>query len=475
MPPIDIVRALCASNLMAFVEAAFGILQPDAKFHAARYLRALCYQLERLERGEIRRLLIILPPRHLKSFCASVVFPVWVQGRNPSTKVITASYGASLAEDFSWQSRRLMDHDLTCAIFPNLEIDKKKATVSDLRTTLGGQRIATSVGGPMTGKGGKLFIVDDPSKAEDVFSEAHREKVWEWFSGSALMRLDQRKEARVAVVAQRLHPDDLPGRLIQTGLWEVLVLPVIEVRERKVAMPDGLVWTRRKGDILLPQHIDLEELNALRLEIGGTKFEAQYQQSPVPAGGNIVKPEWFATIPPSLRSSDYEAIIQSWDTASVPGESNDHSVCTTWGLIGNYIDLLDVHRQQYLQPDLLSEATKLRKKWRPNLLVVETVGAGCGVYDHLRRQAKKGVRSHTPKLSKDERMSIQSPKIEQGQVRLPASAPWKEVFLAEVAAFPNGKHDDQVDSMSQALRALDHTLHELRHCSRYKGRLGRVL
>ncbi|WP_170576178.1 phage terminase large subunit [Ruegeria atlantica] len=289
------------------------------------------------------------------------------------------------------------------------------------------------------------------------------------------MRLDQRKEARVAVVAQRLHPDDLPGRLIQTGLWEVLELLVIEVRERMVAMPDGLIWTRRKGDILLPQHIDLEELNALRLEIGGTKFEAQYQQSPVPAGGNIVKPEWFATIPSSLGSSDYEAIIQSWDTAAVPGESNDHSVCTTWGLIGNYIDLLDVHRQQYLQPDLLSEATKLRIKWRPNLLVVETVGAGRGVYDHLRRQAKKGVRSHTPKLAKDERMSIQSPKIEQGQVRLPASAPWKEAFLAEVAAFPNGKHDDQVDSMSQALLALDHTLHELRNCSLYKGKLGRVL
>ncbi|WP_170609053.1 phage terminase large subunit [Ruegeria arenilitoris] len=188
-----------------------------------------------------------------------------------------------------------------------------------------------------------------------------------------------------------------------------------------------------------------------------------------------MKPEWFGVIPDDLRPNDYEAIVQSWDTASVPGESNDYSVCTTWGLIGNYIDLLDVHRQQYLQPDLLSAATKLRKKWRPNLLIVETVGAGRGVYDHLRRQAREGVRSHNPKLAKDERMSIQSPKIERGQVRLPASAPCKEAFLAEVAAFPNGKHDDQVDSMSQALLSLDYTLHELRHCSRYKGKLGRVL
>ncbi|WP_162798048.1 phage terminase large subunit [Sulfitobacter sp. JL08] len=475
MPPFDVIRALCATNLFAYVQAAFGVLQPGATFYPAMYLRALCHQLERLERGEIRRLLIILPPRHLKSFCASVVFPVWVQGRNPSTKIITASYGASLAEDFGWQSRRLMKNELTRSIFPKLEIDYKKASVADLRTTMGGQRIATSVGGPMTGKGGKFFIVDDPSKAEDVASEAHRERTWEWFNGGVLMRLDGRKDARVAMVAQRLHEDDLPGRLIRTGFWEVLELPAIEVREREIDLPDGTSWTRTKGEILLPEHMDLKELNELRLEIGHAKFETQFQQSPVPAGGNIVRPEWFGTIPSDLRVGDYEAIIQSWDTASVPGESNDYSVCTTWGLIGNNIDLLHVHRQQYLQPDLLEAAEKLRAEWHPKLVMVETAGVGRGVYDHLLRQDRFGIRSYYPTTGKDHRMSIQSPKIEQGFVRLPVSASWKEAFIAEAAAFPNGKYDDQVDSMSQALHALDGTFYELRHCSRYKGKLGKVL
>ena len=475
MPPFDVARALCASNLFACAHTAFGILYPGARFHAALYLRALCHQLERLERGEIHRLLIILPPRHLKSFCTSIVFPVWVQGRNPSAKIITASYGASLAEDFSWQSRRLMEHELIRAIFPKLEIDRKKASVADLRTTAGGQRIATSVGGPMTGKGGKLFILDDPSKAEDVASDAHRDKVWEWFSGSALMRLDERKDARVVVVAQRLHQDDLPGRLIQTGLWEKLELPAIEVRDREIALPDGTFWTRSKGDILLPDHMDLDELNALRLEIGQAKFEAQYQQSPIPSGGIIVKPEWFETIPSNLRPSGYEAILQSWDTASVPGESNDYSVCTTWGLVGNCIDLLDVYRQKRLQPDLLRDAEELHEKWKPHVVVVETVGAGVGFYEHLRRELRSGVRDHTPKIAKDVRLSEQSPKIEAGYVRLPTFAHWKEAFIAEAAAFPNGKYDDQVDSMSQALLALDHNLYELRHCSRFKGRQGRVL
>ncbi len=167
--------------------------------------------------------------------------------------------------------------------------------------------------------------------------------------------------------------------------------------------------------------------------------------------------------------------MQSWDTASVPGDSNDYSVCTTWGLIGNYVDLLDVHRQQYVQPDLLKAAMKLRKKWKPNLLVIETVGGGRGLYDHLYRQSRFGVRPQNPRGAKDVRMSEQSPKIEAGQVRLPVSAPWKEAFIAEVAAFPNGKYDDQVDSLSQALLVLDRNLYELRHCSRFKGRQGRVL
>lgn len=475
MPPFDVLRALCAKDLFAFVQLAFSLLYPGVTFHPAMYLRALCYQLERLERGEIQRLLIILPPRHLKSFCASIVFPVWVQGRYPSTKIITASYGASLAENFSWMSRKLMDHEIVRAIFPDLEIDWKKASVADLRTTAGGQRIATSIGGAITGKGGKFLIVDDPSKAEDVMSDAHRENNREWLDGSALSRFDNQKDGRALVVAQRLHVDDLPGYLIEKGTWEVLELPAIAVRDQEIALPEGLIWNRPKGDILLPEHLGLEELDRLRRDIGHAKFEAQYQQSPVPAGGNIVKPEWFGTIPSNLRPGDYEAIMQSWDTSSVPGESNDYSVCTTWGLVGNYIDLLDVHRQQYVQPDLLKEAMKLRKKWKPNLLVVETAGTGRGLYDHLHRQDRQGVRSNHPKGSKDVRMSEQSPKIEAGQVRLPMSAPWKESFIAEIAAFPNGKYDDQVDSLSQALLVLDRNLHELRHCSRFKGRQGRVL
>jgi predicted phage terminase large subunit-like protein len=355
------------------------------------------------------------------------------------------------------------------AVFPELVVDPKKASAQQLLTTQNGGRIATSVGGALTGKGGDILIIDDPSKAEDVASETQREKLWEWFTGTAMTRLDNPKIGAIVVVAQRLHEDDLPGRLIATGQYEVIELPAIEVRDRRIGLPDGRTWVRPKGDILLPDHMDQENLVAKRQEIGSAKFEAQFQQAPVPAGGNIIKPEWFGTYPLGMRRQDYEGIIQSWDPAFVPGESNDYSVCTTWGLIGNYIDLLDVHRAQYLQPDLLRVAAKLREKWKPHLLIVEVVGGGRGVYDHLNQQDRIGIRPHRPKTGKVERMTLQPPKLESGQVRLPQTAPWRECFFAEAAAFPNGKYDDQVDSMSQALFALDCGLHELRHCTRFKG------
>ena len=469
LKPIDVVRTLYLDYLVCYVMRAFTELRPGATFHMGFAIRAICHQLERVARGEVRRLMIVMPPRHLKSHCASVAFPVWLLGQDPSARIICMSYGQDLSETFSRDSRRLIEAPWNQAVFPGLKLDPKRSAVSELRTTQNGYRIATSVGGAVTGKGADILILDDPSKAEDIASQTKRDKVWDWFTGTAMTRLDNPRTGAVIVVAQRLHEDDLPGRLLAAGGWEVLELPAIETHERVIDLDQGMEYTRRPGDVLLPDHMGKAEFEAKRREMGTRAYEAQYQQAPTPAGGGIVRTEWFGTIPQNLRRSDYEAIVQSWDTAAVPGESNDYSVCTTWGLLGPYVDLLDVHRQKYLQPDLLRVAAKLRATWKPALLIVETIGSGRGVFDHLRRQSHSNIRSYKPKDSKVERLSIQSPKIERGEVRLPQSAQWKEAFLSEVAAFPNGKHDDQVDNMSQVLFALDRRPGELRHCSRFKG------
>lgn len=165
-----------------------------------------------------------------------------------------------------------------------------------------------------------MLIIDDPSKAVDVASETQRDNLWEWFTGTAITRLDKPKDGAVIVVAQRLHVDDLSGRLIETGEWEVLELPAIETRVRRIDLGDDMEWPRAPGDILFPEVVGRAELDRLRLEMGEAKFEAQYQQSLAPAGGNVVKTERFKTYPASMKTADYEAIVQSWDVAAVPGE-----------------------------------------------------------------------------------------------------------------------------------------------------------
>lgn len=467
--PSEILIALYRSSLIAYVLRAFDELRPGVTLHYGHHVRAICHKLEQVERGDLKRLIILMPPRHLKSVCASIVFPAWVMGRNPAARIICMSYGLELAQKFSRDTRRIIKSDLSRAVFPELVLDPRRSSAEEMRTTLNGFRRATSSGGPITGDGGDILIADDVSKAEDVASELQRDKVFDWWTGTVMTRFDNPKSGSVILVAQRLHEDDLPGRLIAAGGWDVLEMPAIETNDRLIPLADNVNWRRTKGKVLLPAHMDVPELEEKRREIGTRNFETQYQQAPTPAGGGIIRPEWFGTVPLGTRRSDYEAVIQSWDPAAVPGESNDYSVCTTWGLLGNQVDLLDVHRQQYLQPDLLRAAAKLRQQWKPALLIVEAIGVGRGVYDHLYRQDRTGLRPNTPNHGKVERMSQQSPKIEGGQVRLPQSAPWREQFMAEVAAFPNGKYDDQVDSMSQALYALDRRLHELRHCSRFKG------
>jgi predicted phage terminase large subunit-like protein len=468
--PTDVALALYREQLFSFAIRAFALLRPDIALHYGLHLRAICYHLELVERGEITRLIILMPPRHLKSVCASSVFPVWAMGRNPAARIICMSYGLGLAQRFSRDSRLIMQSEVCRAAFPELILDPMRISLDEIGTTRNGFRRATSFGGPITGQGGDIIIADDVSKAEEVAHESHRDKVFEWFNGTVMTRFDNPKTGAAVLVAQRLHEDDLPGRLIAAGGWHVLELPAIATEDQSIPVEDTVKWARKKGTVLLPAHMDMPQFEEKCREIGTRAFEAQYQQRPTSAGGNIIKPEWFGTVPTDLRRQDYEAVVQSWDPAFVPGEGNDYSVCMTLGLIGNHIDILDVHRRQYLQPDLLRAAENLQRDWTPSLIVVEADGAGQGVYAHLKKRHPDLVRYlKSGGKGKDHRMSLHSPTIERGEVRLQASAPFRELFLAECAAFPNGKYDDQVDSLSQALKALAMRLPQLRHCSRYKG------
>ncbi|WP_170482818.1 phage terminase large subunit [Ruegeria arenilitoris] len=464
----DEVRKVYGNSLYALVRRGFSILNPGEEFIDGLYLRALCHALERVATGETKRLIITLPPRFMKSQVASVAFPAWLLGRNPSEKIVCASYSSSLAEDFGRQTRDLMRSASYRHTFPWTTIDPSKSAADEFHTTEKGRRISASVGGTLTGKGGNILIYDDLMKADDALSLVKRDNCHTWFLNTAASRLNNPKEGAIVVIAQRLHVDDLIGRLLPLGDWEVLNLPAIATEPQVLPLAGEAIWERKIGDLLHEERVDAAELERIRRELGTTTFEAQYQQSPVLPGGNLVKTEWFRSYDGPPRPSQYEAVVQSWDTASVPGINNDYSVCTTWGLINNHVDLLDVHREQYDYPDLVRAARAQRQKFKPRLIVVEKAGVGFALGTDLLRDGLRDVQGLDVKGDKVERMSVQCAKIEAGFVRLPKSSPWLETYLKEMGEFPQGRYDDQVDSTSQILRTLDMRPWQIRGLSRYK-------
>lgn len=470
MSPNELRRlrdGLVRHSLRSFIEQSFYTLNPGQEFLPARHIDVMAYHLEQVAEGHIRRLAIALAPRHLKSHCVSVAFPAWLFGRDPTRRIIAASYNADLAETFSHSTRRIMQQDWYCRIFPHTAIDPKRNSVDEFHTTKHGYRIATSIGGALTGKGGNIAIIDDPLKAGEAQSEASRKAARDWFQTTLPTRLDNPKTDSIVLVSQRLHVEDLIGLAIEQGGWTILEIPTIAMEALSIPIAEGKVWRRAPDNILQPERVGLEELNRLRTELGSANFEAQYQQNPAPPGGNLIKLHWFKRYdePPPLGQC--EAIVQSWDTAMVPGEGNDWSVCTTWGIVGPRFYLLDVYREQVNYPDLRNAAVKLIRRYKPNLVVIESAGSGISLHQDLRRDGFDFVKSLSPKGDKVGRLAHQSAKIEAGAVYLPSSAPWLTTLETELAVFPKGKNDDQVDSLSQFLYALDWRPDPIRSISYY--------
>lgn len=467
--PRDVLNALLKESLASFIHRSFQTLNPGQEFVCDFHIDAIAYHLELVERRELQRLAIALPPRHLKSHCASVAFTAWVLGRDPTKRIIAASYSADLAQGFSLLTRKVMEQEWYREIFPGTIFDPKRNTLEEIRTTRNGFRMATSVGGPLTGKGGNILIVDDPLKAGESCSEALRAAARDWFRTTLLSRLDNPKRDAIVLVTQRLHVDDLFGLVIEQGGWTTLELPAIAIKDQEIPIADGKVWMRPAGDILQPERVGEAELEQLRKDLGSANFEAQYQQQPHPPKGNLVKLEWFKRCDELPQRDRYEAVFQSWDTAMVPGEGNDYSVCTTWGILGTRLYLLDVFREHLNYPDLRRAVIILQDEFQATIVVVEAAGSGIPLYQDLHGTCETWLYKIHPEGDKVSRLAHQSAKIEAGMVYLPETAPWLAAFESEVAVFPNGKHDDQVDSMTQFLRALDHRPLPLRSLSLYAG------
>jgi predicted phage terminase large subunit-like protein len=446
------LNAVLRQDFGAFVHKTFNTLSPGQTYVHGWHIRALAYLLERVRRGEITRLIVNMPPRSLKSITASVAFPAFVLGHDPTRRIICASYSGELAHKLSNDFRAVLASSWYQALFPNTRIGRYKDSETEIELTRRGFRLATSTGGTLTGRGGDLIIIDDPLKPLDALSEQRRTAANDWFLNTVVSRLDDKRTGAIVIVMQRVHMDDLTGFVRgQSDGWTVLSLPAIAEHAETIGLSPTDSHERQLGEVLAPDREPMEVLEQLRLQLGSDLFSAQYQQSPVPPGGAMIKRSWLRRYTELPTASRGGFIVQSWDTAAKGGPDNDWSVCTTWLLTNDFqCYLLDVWRGRVDYPSLKAKVEDLASRWQANQIVVEESGTAIGLLDELRFRVA-GIMGIKPDRDKQTRMSIASAIFEAGQVYFPERALWLPELEAELFSFPGSRHDDQVDSISQAL------------------------
>jgi len=446
------IDAILRRDFPSFVHRVFQTVAPGDTYLPNWHILAMAYELQRIVKVENNRLIITLPPRHLKSIVVSVAFVAWMLGHNPSLRIICVSYNQDLANKHADDMRVVMQSPWYRRIFPNTRLQRGKGALNDLHTTQRGYRLSTSVEGTLTGRGADLVILDDVNKANEIQSDLKRQKTNEWSQGPLISRLNNKAKDAIIVVQQRLHDDDLVGFLKRNGVWTELNLPAIAEEDQWIQIGDDLWHHRREGDLLHPEREDQATLDRLRLELGEAAFSAQYQQSPVPRGGQIVKWGWFQPYDRMPRRESIDWLVISLDPAFTANERSDWSVFTVWLVKRDKCYLLDVTRIRVEYPTLMRRIDEMITHWRPNIFIVESIGGGIPLRQKLVQRYGQIVNYFSKAVDKVVRMETEGLAIENGEVLIPAEAEWLETFRDEVVSFPKGQNDDQIDSMSQFLR-----------------------
>jgi predicted phage terminase large subunit-like protein len=426
----------------------FFVSQMWDGFISGKHHQIMADAFERVARGELKRLIINMPPRHTKSEFASYLLPAWFLGLYPEKKIIQTAHTAELAVGFGRKVRNLVQSPQYAKTFDTkLSSDSKAA--GRWNTDLGGDYFAIGVGGAVTGKGADLLIIDDPHSEQEARQNnpAVFDGVYEWYTSGPRQRLQP--GGAIIIVMTRWAKRDLTGQILKNAEkdgvndWEVIEFPAI--------LPSGTpLW---------PGFWKKEELEAIRAEIPSSKWNAQYQQNPTSEEGAIIKREhwkiWEDRSPPQC---DY--IIQSWDTAFEKNNRADFSACTTWGIFrhsdekGNYMNniiVLDSFKKRMEFPELKKVALEFYKDYNPDVLLIEKRAAGAPLIYELRAMGIP-VAEYTPSKGNDKiaRVNAVSPLFESGMVWCPETR-WSDELMDELASFPNGDNDDLVDSSTQAL------------------------
>ena len=421
-------------------------------FIGGRHHAKMADAFERVARGECKRLIINMPPRHTKSEFASYLLPAWFLGKFPHKKVIQCSHTAELAVGFGRKVRNLVDTDAFKTIFPDLALASDSKAAGRWNTNKQGDYFAIGIGGAVTGKGADVLIIDDPhSEQEAALAEINPDiydKTYEWYTSGPRQRLQP--GGAIVIVMTRWSKRDLTGQILKDAAandsldeWEVIEFPAI--------LPSG--------GPLWPEFWALEELEKVKRDVPNSKWQAQYQQNPVSESAAIVKREWWQSwdsdIPPQC-----DFILQSWDTAFEKSQRADYSACTTWGVFYRPDDagvdqaniiLLNAFRDRMEFPTLKQCAIEEYREWEPDSVIIEKKASGAPLIYEMRSMGIP-VQEFTPTRGNDKisRLNAVADVFASGRVWAPATR-WAEEVIDEVAEFPAGSNDDYVDSTSMAM------------------------
>jgi predicted phage terminase large subunit-like protein len=445
--------AILRSDFWFFAQRGFAELNPQTTLATNWHLEVIAAKLTAVREGKIRRLIINLPPRHLKSLLASIAFPAWCLGHDPSAQILCVSYAQDLADKLARDCRAIMMSPWYRRIFPTRLAPHRQA-VQEFITTRQGYRLATSTGGVLTGRGAEIILIDDPLKPEEALSDAQRNGTNEWYDHTLYSRLNDKHRGAIIIIMQRLHEDDLVGHVLAQEPWEVVRFPAIAETDELHEIET--IWgprcfRRHPGEALHPNRESLETLDRIRRTVGEYNFAGQYQQSPTPLGGGLVKAEWFKRYRDSDRPERFDRIVQSWDTANKATELSDFSVCTTWGVKGKHLFLIGLFRRRLEYPELKRAVREQQSLFNANEVLIEDKASGTQLIQELIAEGCHAVTRYQPTCDKIMRMHAQTAMIENGFVRIPETAPRVDEYLRELSVFPKGKHDDQVDSTAQFL------------------------
>ena len=437
-------RDIAKDKFMAYAKHVYD------GFIEGTHHRVIAEKLERIASGDLKRLIVNMPPRHSKSEFASYLMPSWFLGRNPKLKIIQATMNTELAVRFGRKVRDLIADPIYREIFPDTDLKQDSQAAGRWETSAGGEYFAAGVGAAMTGRGADLLIIDDPHSEQDALSASAYDNAYEWYTSGPRQRLQP--GGTIIIVQTRWSKKDITGRLlaaqakdVMADQWEVVEFPAI--------MPSG--------EPLWPEFWEKDELLKVKASLSVGKWNAQWQQNPTSEETAVVKRDWWRVweeddIP------DLDYVIQSYDTAYSKRETADYSAITTWGVFqphrngDQHLILMDAKKGRWNFPELKEVSLEENEYWEPDLILIEAKASGQSLADEMRLM-NLPVATFSPgrrkggNLDKTTRMHIVSPIFESGKVWYPEGEKFADEVIEEVASFPNGDHDDFCDSMTMAL------------------------